>query len=267
MYNKQLLEKTIKDNQTKTKEFGEVITPAFLINDMLNTLPSDVWSNPNLKWLDPCSGYGSFSAHIIDRLMDNLTMIPEELRYAHIINNMLYAVELQESNVKLYKEIFGQNSNIQQISFIDGDYTSDIKFDIIVMNPPYQYRKEGNLKSKAIWQLFIFESFKWLKEDGYLLPVHPSGWRNPEGIFKKVQDLLKTKQMIYLEVHNVKDGIKTFKCSTTYDFYLLKNTDNNGFETTIKCQDGTIERINIADYEFIPNGMFKEIFALIAKGW
>ena len=41
-------------------KFGEVFTPPSLINEMLNKLPKSVWSNKDLKWLDPANGVGNF---------------------------------------------------------------------------------------------------------------------------------------------------------------------------------------------------------------
>jgi len=71
--------------------------------------------------------------------------------------------------------------------------------------------------------------------------------------------------MLYLEVHNTNDGIKTFGVNTAYDFYCIHNVPNTMF-TKIKCQDGTIERVDISKMEFIPNAMFNTYNKLIAKG-
>jgi hypothetical protein len=89
---------------------------------------------------------------------------------------------------------------------------------------------------------------------------------NPNGMFKPVQVLLKSRQMLYLEMHTFKDGIATFGAKTDYDFYFVRNTANKGnFITKIKGQDGKIERVDISKMEFIPNGMFAEIKKLVAK--
>ena len=95
--------------------------------------------------------------------------------------------------------------------------------------------------------------------------VHPDGWRAVDGAFKKVQNLFKSKQMLYLELHNTNDGLKTFGVHTTYDFYVIRNSENNAFETLVKFQDGIEEMVDISTLEFIPNGMFKEFMSLIAK--
>jgi hypothetical protein len=70
--------------------------------------------------------------------------------------------------------------------------------------------------------------------------------------------------MLYLEVHDKGDGIKTFGVSTTYDFYCVHNVPNTMF-TKIKCMDGTTERADISKMEFIPNGMYKEFEKLMPK--
>ena len=54
-----MLREYVKVSKTKVKEFGEVMTPISLVEEMLDTLPYEVWTNPNLKWLDPCNGVGN----------------------------------------------------------------------------------------------------------------------------------------------------------------------------------------------------------------
>jgi site-specific DNA-methyltransferase (adenine-specific) len=38
----------------------EVFTPPSLVNDILDLLPTELWSNPNAKFLDPVSKSGVF---------------------------------------------------------------------------------------------------------------------------------------------------------------------------------------------------------------
>ena len=141
------------------------------------------------------------------------------------------------------------------------------KFDVVVMNPPYQEQKPGNKKTQTLWDKFVTKVVEQsLVEEGYLVAVHPSGWRNVDGLFKNTQLLLRSKQILSLEMHNISDGLKTFGAETRYDFYCVKNIDNKGsFITKIKCQDGKIERTNLSKMEFIPNGMFNIIQSLFAK--
>jgi len=139
------------------------------------------------------------------------------------------------------------------------------KFDLILGNPPYNDGSGNMGSSHTLWDKFVIKSFDILKKEQYLVFVHPDGWRNLGNGFDKVKNLLKTKQMLYLEIHDKGDGIKTFGASTTYDFYCVKNNDQINFNTKIKCIDNTVENINISKLNFIPNGMYDSFQKLIAK--
>ena len=75
----EFIERYEKVSKLESKLFGEVFTPRQLIDEMLDTLPEDVWKNKDLKWLDPAVGIGNFPAAILDRLMVGLEdSIPNE---------------------------------------------------------------------------------------------------------------------------------------------------------------------------------------------
>ena len=273
----EMLRDYVKVGEVEKKTLGEVMTPISLVNDMLDTLPKEVWSNPNLKWLDPCGGCGIFASVIVERLMVGLDIYEsDEERYRHIIENMLYVGELQPKNMFLHLVSFDPKDefalNIYCGSFLDEGFDNHMKdvwgvdkFDVIVANPPYQSSEESNRKTQPIWHLFVEKALDILIEGGYMSMVHPSGWRNIDGIFKKTQKLLTSRQILYLEMHDTKDGLKVFKATTPYDYYCIKNTKNNGYITKIKGQNKIIDFLNLTDMEFIPNGMFTEIFSLVAK--
>ncbi|MFW6243434.1 MAG: hypothetical protein ACOC2W_04675 [bacterium] len=85
------------------KKYGEVLTPVKLVNEMLDTLPKDVWSNPDLKWLDPASGRNAiFPIQVYKRLMEGLKDWEKDnkKRSEHIWENMLYMVEIQSDAVE-----------------------------------------------------------------------------------------------------------------------------------------------------------------------
>ena len=272
-----MLREYVKVSKTEVKTMGEVMTPIELVEEMLDTLPYEVWTNPNLKWLDPCNGVGTFFSVVIERLMKGLANFQpdEKLRYKHIIENMMYVCELQAKNLFLYLYAFDPKDNyalnIYHGSYLDEGFDKHMEFwgvenfDVIVMNPPYQELKEGNRRSQALWDKFVIKTVSQLVEGGYLVAVHPDSWRGLGKGFNEVNSLMKSKQILYLEIHNKYDGIKTFGAGTTYDFYCLHNVPCTMF-TKIKCQDGTIERVDISKMDFVPNGMYKEFKKLLAKG-
>ena len=265
----ELINECLKPKESEKKQFGEVFTPMILVNDMLDKLPKEVWANKNLKWLDPCVGMGNFMIAIYLRLMTGLEKSITDInkRKKHILENMLYMCELNKKNCYIVKQIFNIG-NEYKINLYEGDYlkfnsTKRFKidnFDIIVGNPPYQDASGNKGKGHTLWTKFVEISLNnLLKENGYLVFVHPSLWRQAD---HEMLNLMKSKQIIYLEIHDEKDGQKTFKCSTRYDWYILQNTPYKN-ETTIKSQDGKIQKIKLNDWSFIPNCDFDKIKNLI----
>lgn len=47
----------------------EVFTPPSIVNQMLDTLPLELWSDKNIKFLDPVSKSGVFLREITKRLI------------------------------------------------------------------------------------------------------------------------------------------------------------------------------------------------------
>jgi hypothetical protein len=246
---------------------------------MVDLLDYNCFTNPNLKFLDPCNGCGIFFAVIVERLMKGLEQWQpdEKLRYKHILENMIYACELQSKNLFLYLYAFDPKDeyalNVYCGSYLEEGFDKHMKeiwgvekFDVICMNPPYNSASStgrGGI-GHTLWDKFVIKTISQLVDGGYLISVHPDGWRGLGKGYNNVKSLLKSKQMLYLEVHNTKDGIKTFGVSTSYDFYCLHNVPNTMF-TKIKCMDDTTQRVDISKMDFIPNGMFKEFEKLIAK--
>ncbi|MDP2289110.1 MAG: Eco57I restriction-modification methylase domain-containing protein [Actinomycetota bacterium] len=69
-----------------------VPTPPLLARALLDILPSEVWSNPDYKWLDPGTKSGSILREAARRLMIGLAeWEPDPVKRAdHILRNMLY---------------------------------------------------------------------------------------------------------------------------------------------------------------------------------
>lgn len=164
-------------NRKKTKSNGEVFTPQILINEMLDKLPTDVWTNSELKWFDPAVGTGQFMIIVYRRLMKGLQSdIPDEAeRKNHIIKNMLFMSELDEQNYTECEKIFGNDCNIFKGNTLDSSndefkFAQQFgfsKFDVIVGNPPYNQGK------KIIYNLFTEALIDKCK---YFLFIIPSIW-------------------------------------------------------------------------------------------
>lgn len=71
----------------------EVFTPRKTADMMLDTLPEEVWHNPNYKWLNPSTKNGIFEREIairLDKGLENI-ILNKEKRRKHILQDMIYS--------------------------------------------------------------------------------------------------------------------------------------------------------------------------------
>jgi hypothetical protein len=259
--------KSILENPIFVKSFGEVFTPDSLISDMVSKLPKNVWKNPDLKWLDNSCGSGNFLVFIKNKLMRTLSdvIIDKDEREKHILENMLYGVELQAKNCLIAKYRLDKDEkyalNVVQHNALTFDYW-DMQFDIVVGNPPYNDNSGNRGSGHTLWTEFVKLAYnKLVKPEGYLVYVHPSGWRQYN---HKLRATMLEKQIVYLEIHDEKDGQRVFKCNTRYDWYVMHNVPYTK-KTTIMCQDGVTTKQNLKQWDFIPNRAYDRLIELMAK--
>jgi len=212
---KELLEyinASLKPTDEKKRNNSEVFTPIHIIEEMMDKLtisdPS-IWSNPNIKWLDPAAGMGNFMVVVYLRLMKGLIKFKPNVedRRKWILEKMLFMVEYDKVNSFMMSRIFCGNKyklNIFTGSFINGEryvregvdifsldetdiekykskYKTDNikfckainkfrnKFDIIIGNPPFNNEKESPIYNK-----FVEKSLELTSK--YLLFITPSRW-------------------------------------------------------------------------------------------
>ena len=90
----------IERTDERIDQTGEVFTPIELCIEMVNEISLDVIQNPQSKFLDNSAGNGNFLVALKIKLLNYHT---EE----HVLNHMLYAVELMEDNHKEMCERLG----------------------------------------------------------------------------------------------------------------------------------------------------------------
>lgn len=85
----------------RIKETGECFTPPELVNEVLDKLPSAVWTDPSKTWLDPAAGDGNFLVEVRRRLLE---AGGDEV---HVLEHQLFAAELMRDNVERLQKRLG----------------------------------------------------------------------------------------------------------------------------------------------------------------
>ena len=227
------------DYNPELKElYGEINTPFSFINKMLSIIPSDKFSNKHYKWLDAGSGHGNYSLCLFFILFKSLKeVIPnEEERKEHIIKNMIYMVEYNKDNIPFLREKFGNKANIIESNYLE--WQSNLKFDFIIGNPPYNFngvkkvptKNNVNKKEdgKTIWCEFIKRNISLLNDNGIMNVLIPSIWMKPDkaGMY----ELLLKYDISKLHTLNANETNKTFgfHVQTPTCYFLLTKRENEG---------------------------------------
>ena len=218
------------------ERYGELYTPRFLINEMLDVLPKHVFKDKTLRWLDPGCGKGGFISEVGNRLEEGLKeeIVDDEERKGHVLKEMLYMVDIN----KEHEEYIKPYKNGKIANYLDEELY-DYKFDIIIGNPPFNFGgikkvptnkiKKKQHDGKTIWIEFIKKSVSLLKENGLLLFLVPSIWMKEDRA--KMYDFMTGFKLHKIRCFSNTEMNKIFKgeAQTPSCYFMLENkkTDNN----------------------------------------
>ena len=87
----------IEREHVRVKATGEVFTPTPLVQEMLDKLPLEQFTDTNKTFLDPSCGDGQFLGEVLIRKMENGSTFEQAL-------DTIYGVDLMQDNVELCRE-------------------------------------------------------------------------------------------------------------------------------------------------------------------
>jgi len=282
----------------------EVFTPPSLVNDILDILPTELWSNPNAKFLDPVSKSGVFLREMAKRLMKGLeTQTPDKQeRINHIFSQQLYGITITDltallsrrsvycsktanSKYSICETFDNEQGNIrykrmkhtwqsgkctycgasQEVydridaletyayNFIHTDKPEKIfnmKFDVIIGNPPYQLSDAGHGRSASpIYHKFIEQAKKL--NPRYLTMIIPARWyAGGKGLDDFRAEMLADKRIRKLiDFENSNDVFPGVDVAGGI-CYFLWDRDNQGLCEVANFIDGKVVKSERALNEF-----------------
>lgn len=299
----------------------EVFTPPNLVNDMLDLLPADLWSNPNATFLDPVCKTAVFLREIAKRLDKGLeSKIPDKQdRINHIFNQQLYGIAITElTSLLSRRSVYGSKTANGKYSFCDtfsteqgniyyermqhtwqnGNCTycgasqevydrddaletyaynfihtenpekffNNMKFDVIVGNPPYQLNVGVEKENYAIplYHKFIEQAIKL--NPRYLTMIVPARWfTGGRGL-----EEFRTKMLSDKRIKRIVDYTDSRDCFPGVDvsggiMYFLWDKEYNG-----KCEftninggvENTLSR-NLNEFPIFPR--YNQALSIIEK--
>ncbi len=259
-------------------QLGEVLTPTAIIDDLCDHLPSEVWSNPRLRWLDPAAGTGNLMGIMYHRLDAGLrTWQPDStLRRRHILDSMLFQIEINPEHIATLRARFGPQAHIVEANFLQEEWVGKLgsktepKFDVIIANPPYQrgmaVKNGTNAGRRALWDHFVTRGLGVLREGGLLAYITPGGWRGT-GRYAKIGELMRSKQLLYLHMFDTKAGKRWFNAGTRFDIYVIRNLPAaKDMLTDVVDEAGVRQQLDFASWPFIPGSQLRQFASLLHEG-
>ena len=135
----------------------EVFTPRKTCDMILDSLPEEVWHNPDYKWLNPATKNGIFEREIALRLDEGLkNKIPNvEKRRKHILQNMIYSIGQTRFTANVARRTVyycsQANRKCDGIKADDGHYVNGYA----IGNGSWFHDEEGNIKTPNTHHTFI----------------------------------------------------------------------------------------------------------------
>ena len=165
----------------------ETLTPSALVEEMLDRLPAEIWQDPTKTFLDPAMGTGTFYLCLLQRLDRGLEgVIPDRgERLRHIMSRQLFGSEIDRKQLRRFEASLrhlGLEQHVRNVYNFDSmQHEWNMKFDVVVGNPPYQETADGERKDQAsnLWTKFWWLSFKLVDPSGHIALLTPTSWLSP----------------------------------------------------------------------------------------
>lgn len=154
-------------------------------------------------------------------------------------------------------------SRYPQINIVKGNFTElefNMKFDVIVGNPPYGASGDDGRKDQAnnLWSKFTKKGFDVLNKGGFLAFVTPNSWLSPAADIGKGKHGIRffNDYFQYYKTHtlNVNECGKHFNVGSTFSYFIVEKTPSDNFETKIITEDSNYT-IDLKTIEYLPKTM------------
>lgn len=205
----------IQTPKWKLKATGATRTSPDLIDVMLDFIPNEVWKNGGV-FLDPACGRGTFLMKIIERLSpyhDN-----------NKVASMIFGVDIDKDSVEKTISIVSKTLNVDRNAIVNNivrhdflDWRTNMKFDVVIGNPPYQNGKNSNGGAGSLWPVFIKKSFALAKKDGYVSLVTPFSWASN-------LSSRNTKPLVENDLQVVFDAKKYFTVGSSFSAWIAQKS-------------------------------------------
>jgi hypothetical protein len=212
---------------------GEVTTPTALVNKMIDSLPDNVLESDSSTFYDPCFGNGTFIVELIKRLR----------KHGHTIENIQSRIYGCEISKRLYNKVWKKLSKYNFNNLYHGDALeynfNNMKFDVVIGNPPYQDGNKAGGQNK-LYNQFCKHALNMTTDNGFISFVTPTSVTKPSKRFT-IYNLNGLKAVDFTAGNYFSQGVNicSWYVDKAYrgDVLVIQNTKNYFQSPTTMIQD------------------------------
>ena len=258
----------------KHKTLGQVFTPEWIVEEILDYSGFTKDNLINKRIIDPACGDGAFLKIIVNRIIDFLLNknIPKE-KIKEYLENYVYGIEIDEIEFnncllnlnKIVKERVGNDLNVNWKIFKDNTLTRYKEliglFHFVVGNPPYIRIHNLDKDTRELLKkdfmfvdgtidiyLSFFElGFKLLNEKGVLGYISPNSYLHNSsyiGFREFLKEKRAVKRLTDFKANKVFKNFSTYTAITIINFFEKK--DSFIYQ---ELRNGKIQELNKINYE------------------
>jgi hypothetical protein len=186
------------------KDNGQFFTP----DDVSGLMVKEALNFPKGRWLDPCSGIGNLSWHLVDAQEDKEAFLIEQMvlsdrdPLALQISRVLFTLSFQARYENFYERIIHSFIHFDFLSvadtgedslFSEGGLSAIPEHDFVIVNPPYLglKREDTRFETSKAKDLYAYFLENIIKTSKGFVSVTPQSFTNA-GKFESLRQLLLT---------------------------------------------------------------------------
>jgi hypothetical protein len=223
-----------------------------LVNEILDQLPREVWTSATTTFLDPAMGGGQFVKEIERRLR-------EAGHSDSNISGRVYGCETSLLSVKYALNKYKLLGKYNVGDFLAQDF-SNMKFDVIVGNPPYQ-KADDDSSFTNLWADFTLKAYSL--SNRYIGFISPKTWANQVTKENNSSNVFKLIKRHAIAV-NIDECARHFpNVGSSFTWYVLDKNKCFG-ESVLQTKEFT-GKIDWSKIEFVPKNFSPICISILSK--